>query len=404
MATNSRSDLARRIGLGIGITCGAFFCFTAVLKALDANRFAVVIDAMLVIWFHPSPEVAAPVRTWITALVVAWEALLGVLMVTGTNTKRTSMSAALTILVFTVVLIASDARGEVQSCGCFGKLSMSSGPGALRVALWRNAGLLVLLGWAWWSIRAKCDSDDVTERCEVLAAGRRGFSLIELLVVIAVIAVLVAITLPALRGSKEAAGGTENASAEKQLLTATSLYVEAYAGYPPYLTVPGDPTAPSPRLGSGSANSYFRVHREYWATLLADGEYIIPSLCENREPDQAPTPAGEPFRTVYFFTQATAAEPAFWVGEMPPNDLSLFRGVRLSRVQFPSAKGLIAYAGWGDDVTPSPDPTVFSWPVGFADGSVSVEKLDDTAIWRGFGASSWIVCTTEKGVEGRDYP
>jgi len=236
------------------------------------------------------------------------------------------------------------------------------------------------------------------------ASRTRGFSLIELLVVIVVIAVLLAITLPALRGSKEAAGGTENASAEKQLLTATSLYAEAYDGYPPYLNVPGDPTAPSPRLKDLTyPPSYFGAHRVFWATLLADGEYLTPSLCENRGPDQAPTPAGEPFNTVYFFTQATAAAPAFWVGDTPPNDLSLFRGVRLSRVLFPSAKGLIAYAGW-KDFTPSPDPTVFSWPVGFADGSVSVEKLDDTSIWRGFGASSWIVCATEKGVEGRDYP
>ena len=81
--------------------------------------------------------------------------------------------------------------------------------------------------------------------------GCRGFTLIELLVVISIIALLIALLLPALAHARESAKHVLCASNQKQLALATLNYAEDHDGFPP----PGDGASP----GGGM----------YWPQILA---------------------------------------------------------------------------------------------------------------------------------------
>lgn len=82
---------------------------------------------------------------------------------------------------------------------------------------------------------------------------RGGFSLIELLVVIGVIAILIAMLLPALRVARESAQRTQCASQLRQIGTALSMYVNANKGWLPAWSgwhtwppgLPGDEPGPA---------------------------------------------------------------------------------------------------------------------------------------------------------------
>jgi prepilin-type N-terminal cleavage/methylation domain-containing protein len=65
-------------------------------------------------------------------------------------------------------------------------------------------------------------------------SGRRGFTLIELLVVIGIIAVLISILLPTLRGVRRQANLVQCSSNMKQVTTALLMYIQDNKGkHPP---------------------------------------------------------------------------------------------------------------------------------------------------------------------------
>lgn len=66
-------------------------------------------------------------------------------------------------------------------------------------------------------------------------AKRNGFTLIELLVVISIIALLIAILLPALNGARESAAAIQCASNQKQIGVLTATYIDTWKGYIPPL-------------------------------------------------------------------------------------------------------------------------------------------------------------------------
>jgi prepilin-type N-terminal cleavage/methylation domain-containing protein/prepilin-type processing-associated H-X9-DG protein len=67
------------------------------------------------------------------------------------------------------------------------------------------------------------------------SSGRRGFTLIELLVVIAIIAILAAILFPVFAQAREKARQAVCTSNEKQIATATLMYMQDYDEYTPWV-------------------------------------------------------------------------------------------------------------------------------------------------------------------------
>lgn len=81
-------------------------------------------------------------RTWIAALLPAWELLLAAALLFGPGWVgiAAATAAAATLAVFTVLLVRVLRRGEEVDCGCFGPLAASD-----RVTGWSVARNLVLL-------------------------------------------------------------------------------------------------------------------------------------------------------------------------------------------------------------------------------------------------------------------
>jgi prepilin-type N-terminal cleavage/methylation domain-containing protein/prepilin-type processing-associated H-X9-DG protein len=83
-------------------------------------------------------------------------------------------------------------------------------------------------------------------RCRIAPGARggrgRGFTLIELLVVIGVIALLVGLLLPAMRGAREAARTIKCLSNQRQIGTALAMYSEQFKEYTPRESGRSEPT------------------------------------------------------------------------------------------------------------------------------------------------------------------
>lgn len=69
---------------------------------------------------------------------------------------------------------------------------------------------------------------------------RRGFTLIEVLVVIAIVAVLLSVLLPTLRGARQASRSVACASQLRQLVILTRIYADQNRGYGPAIGWPYD--------------------------------------------------------------------------------------------------------------------------------------------------------------------
>lgn len=235
---------------------------------------------------------------------------------------------------------------------------------------------------------------------------RRGFSVVEVLVVIVLIGILVALALPALKGARRQAHNTSALQTISHLHAATFMYGADHREAFPYLAIPGKPDAKLVVNGHLLKHSMYFQQSRYFVNLLHPHYYGDRSSIERPFGSGVPDPT-DVIVSRFDITNCVFAAPAYWVGDVPPDDPPLFRGMRFHDVLFPSHKGLLldlasdllepsgAYYNQGRGLL----------TVGMSDGSAGYRSADDAmpTVTRPFGSVPLPIISTESGLHGRDF-
>lgn len=241
----------------------------------------------------------------------------------------------------------------------------------------------------------------------------RGFTLVELLLVIALIAVLVALTLPGLGGSREAAVRATGLSYLRSHVAIMAQYSSDYKDSFPYFTDPGATTTVI-RTARGDVVSlrYFEAFA-FWNYALADGYY-------NGNPDDQSFYPGRPIAggpTLLSYGCCFIADPGFW-NPRTRTWTGQFHPTRLSSVRHPSKKALLSWFDTTRFDIPNNiiDPSWQTLPVGLGivDGSARSIPLKDVVYGYQSGDGSILnsvhlndsppALHTLDGIYGRDVP
>lgn len=103
----------RRLAADIAlIALGAIFLFAAIDKSLAIQDFRLVVSSHV-------GRLPDSLVSGITMVVLAWEASLGLLLITGIRPRVAAATAIVTLLAFTLILVNQwMAPTPPESCGC----------------------------------------------------------------------------------------------------------------------------------------------------------------------------------------------------------------------------------------------------------------------------------------------
>lgn len=236
--------------------------------------------------------------------------------------------------------------------------------------------------------------------------GPRGFSLIELLVSIGVIAVLIAIVLPALLGARTRAEAIVTFSNLRQLAMTMDSYTEAYGAYP---WAPPDSwfrVGPPGDDGVMVRPGYWDLDI-YWAALMHDiapwrehfRTWIGPGVVEDEERPWRRSPGAG--LVSYALCHPFFARPQVWMPGTTEHD-DLWKPVRPHEVRFPSTKAMM----WDREASHLPaDADRDRRAILFVDGHAGEHHLSRATPppFIPFKPGTRAVQDTPEGIYGRDY-
>ncbi|MCC6321536.1 MAG: prepilin-type N-terminal cleavage/methylation domain-containing protein [Phycisphaerales bacterium] len=246
------------------------------------------------------------------------------------------------------------------------------------------------------------------------APGQGAFTLVELMVVIVVLAILIALVIPALGEARQKGKDSTSLSLQRQAFGALSMYATDNKSFHPYFQTPGEPNGPKILHGFDLPRQYFNAGRGFWATLVVPA-YFEPGDAIDVDPRgrrEWNAVHGYPVEVVssrLALTDTAFAVPKYWQGDLEPTDASLFRGTTHSDIAFPSNKGLTVDLLIGALVPSNSDrrASTPSASVGKCDGSASFVAWPDTrsdlVVERSYGAIPLPVLSTRDGLRGRDF-
>ena len=245
-------------------------------------------------------------------------------------------------------------------------------------------------------------------------AGRdqAAFTLIEMLVSIAVLSLLIALTVPALVGSRGQARQLACLSNLKGIASVIELYTQANRDRYPYAEASAWLRTSPPEDADGSSirdTSHFGKLQDHWPALVAGvapWRAFFPAwVCAG-----ARRPAGEPWKSgdyrgdgapSYAYSGSFRARPEVWAPGAAA-DPAFLAPVAVGDVAFPARK-VIFFDGEMAHLPPNADKD--NRPMLFADGHAALHRLSQAAkpVVNPFTKQAEPLHDTALGVRGYDY-
>ncbi|MCW5775239.1 MAG: type II secretion system protein [Phycisphaeraceae bacterium] len=384
----------------------AVFAAAAVGKAADPSQALAFVRFLLRHWFD-APDLARPTL----AIVVAVEAAVALSLFSGWLRRLFIPAAVALLAAFSAVSAWAIAAEGTPDCGCLGPADRFIRLGTTpQAAIARNAALAAALVWA---VVQRTNTRNKPTAPAHVPRRAAGFSLLEVLVVIAVIAILVSLSLPAMREARISARTTRSLSTSKMILLALNMYGSDNNQRFPFFATPGDPNGPKILLNQNLPVSYLRGQSWYYATLLVPNYVDSRSAIEQEGVEERLASLKFPpdvVRSDHFLTYTAFAAPNYWVGDRAPTEPALFRAMQWDELRFTSRKGILLdhYAGLFDRLRPHHERARRrEMSVGLGDGAARIElwpMTSENLVDRTeHGAPLWPILTTRNGFNGYDF-